>query len=90
MKRRDLIRILGATMLLPSAVRASDLSAVGNGHVIVDPRIELMSVVHLLAGYFLTTRSSIAYKAEALRFLHLIAVIPLLRWRRILPRQHYP
>jgi len=68
MKRRDLMGILGATMLMPAKALARNLAPVGDGYVLVDPRIELMSVIHLLAGYPLTTRSAVSYKREALSF----------------------
>lgn len=69
MRRREIIAIGGAALFLPTALVARQMLPEGKGgHVVVDPRIELMSVVHLLGGYFLLGEANTRYKTSANRY----------------------
>lgn len=68
MRRRELIAMGLAAMLAPPALRARGLSpGKQEQRVVVDPRIELISVIQLLGGYFLLGDADTTYKRDALR-----------------------
>lgn len=54
-----------AAAVLPAQVWASQIRAGGTRRIVVDPRIELMSIVHLLGGYFLNSEADTMYKRAA-------------------------
>lgn len=54
-----------AAAVLPVPVWASQIRAGGTRRIVVDPRIELMSIVHLLGGYFLNGEAGTTYKRAA-------------------------
>jgi Domain of unknown function (DUF4932) len=66
--RRELIGLGGAFLLLPVEANARQIMPVGNRRIAVDPRIELISVVHLLGGYFLLGDANTNYKTNASKF----------------------
>lgn len=52
--------------LAPSSTTVPTEPSGGSVRVVVDPRIELMGIVQLLNGYFLTTEYDFVYKLDAL------------------------
>jgi Domain of unknown function (DUF4932) len=65
LKRRDFLSIILAASILPAPIWARQVRASGTRRIVVDPRIELMSIVHLLGGYFLNGEADTAYKRDA-------------------------
>jgi len=66
MRRREFVSLSLAPLIAFRPVAA--MAAAGKNRVnrvAVDPRIELMSIVHLLGGYFLTTQADLTYKDAA-------------------------
>ena len=63
--RRAFLLASMVAAVLPAPIWASQIRAGGTRRIVVDPRIELMSVVHLLGGYFLNSEADTAYKREA-------------------------
>jgi hypothetical protein len=57
-----------ATMMLPRSAWANQIRAGGTPRIVVDPRIELMSIVHLLGGYFLNGEADTLYKRDATEY----------------------
>ncbi len=69
MDRRDFcIAAASATLLSPDILFARQIRQAGLKRVVIDPRIELMSIVHMLGGYFLTTEANMTYKDDANRY----------------------
>lgn len=67
MHRRRFIALAATSMVMSACAPKSQEVAINRtrARVSVDPRIELMSIVHLLGGYFLSTQADIAYKKQA-------------------------
>lgn len=68
MKRRDFLSIVMAAAILPAPILARQIRPSGTSRIVVDPRIELMSIVHLLGGYFLNSEADTIYKKDANAF----------------------
>jgi hypothetical protein len=60
--------LLLAIIVFPSGLRAQAVPEPSPVRVVVDPRIELMSVVQLLSGYFLITHHDFQYRQEAVAY----------------------
>jgi Domain of unknown function (DUF4932) len=65
LKRRDLLSIIMAAAILPVPIWGRQVRSGGTSRIVVDPRIELMSIVHLLGGYFLNSEADTAYRRDA-------------------------
>jgi hypothetical protein len=68
MQRREFLTIGAGSLLLPVRGFARQLPPAAKGQIIVDSRIELMSIVHLLGGYFLLGEANTTYKISANSF----------------------
>ena len=66
--RRTLIGAGASLLALPSCVTNRQTQLIENKRIVVDPRIELISVVQLLGGYFLLADGDTRYKAQALEY----------------------
>lgn len=68
LKRRDFLSLVLAASILPAPIWARQVRVSGTSRIVVDPRIELMSIVHLLGGYFLNSDADTAYKRDAITY----------------------
>jgi Domain of unknown function (DUF4932) len=66
--RRNVLAISALLWLWPTKAIARQVRSIGSDRTIVDPRIELMSIVHLLGGYFLISEASTDYRRDALQY----------------------